>query len=160
MGDKQMLAIAVRDRGADVVIAVSGEIDFATTPELLAVAEPLAAAGRTLLLDLDEVPFCDSSGLSALVRLHKKCLDAGGGALRLARLRPQVEATITVTMLHRMLEISAEVPPSSGGEVTAPAASGGQAQIGATRRPDAAPRVGGSGEQAEVPAGPGGGDRS
>ncbi|ADB34394.1 anti-sigma-factor antagonist [Kribbella flavida DSM 17836] len=114
MSDELLLTIDVDDRGADVVAKVTGELDFGTTPELLEVVEPLAASGRSLVLDLVDLTFCDSSALSALVRLHKTAA-AAGGALSLARLRPQVEAAITVTMLHRLLEIHAEVPSVHGG---------------------------------------------
>jgi len=114
MVDGLMLTIDVRDRGPDVVIGVGGELDFGTTPELLAVAEPLVTAGRSLVLDFADVTFCDSSGLSALVRLHKKAATSGG-ALSVARLRPHVKATVTVTMLHRVLTIVDEVPEVAAG---------------------------------------------
>jgi anti-sigma B factor antagonist len=104
-----LLSIEVLDRGPDVVISISGELDFGTTARFLAVAQPLAEAGRSLVLDLADLMFCDSSGLGALVRLHKLADDAGGN-LTLARPRPQLESTIKVTMLHRLLVIRADVP--------------------------------------------------
>jgi anti-sigma B factor antagonist len=104
-----LLSMEVLDRGPDVVITVSGELDFGTTARFLEVAQPLAAAGRSVILDLADLMFCDSSGLGALVRLHKLTAEAGG-SLCLARLRPQLESTIQVTMLHRLLVIRADVP--------------------------------------------------
>ncbi|MFD7160486.1 STAS domain-containing protein [Kribbella sp. NPDC059898] len=114
MDDGRMLAIGVRDRATDVVVAVAGELDFGSTRELLAVAEPLARAGRSIVLDLVDLTFCDSTGLSALVRLHRQA-EAAGGELRLARLRTQVEGPIVVTMLDRLLEICPEVPEAPAG---------------------------------------------
>jgi anti-sigma B factor antagonist len=105
-----LLSIEVLDRGPDVVISISGELDFGTTARLLGVAQPLAEAGRTLVLDLADLMFCDSSGLGAFVRLHKLA-EGAGGQLSLARLRPQLESTIKLTMLHRLLVIRADVPP-------------------------------------------------
>jgi anti-sigma B factor antagonist len=105
-----LLSLEVLDRGPDVVITVSGELDFGTAARFLEVAQPLAEAGRLVILDLADLMFCDSSGLGALVRLHKLAEDAGGN-LSLARLRPQLESTIQVTMLHRLLVIRADVPP-------------------------------------------------
>ncbi|MEU7482025.1 STAS domain-containing protein [Lentzea sp. NPDC042327] len=108
------LEIGVHDRGADTVAAVVGELDFGTTPRMLEVVEPLAAQGGTLVLDLSGLDFCDSSALSALVRLHKVAL-AAGGALHLAALRPQVESAIRLTSLHQLLTIHAHVPDAPGG---------------------------------------------
>jgi anti-sigma B factor antagonist len=58
------------------------------------------------------VVFCDSTGLGALVRLHKLAEQAGG-KLTLARLRPQIDAAIKLTMLHRLLHVVADVPASA-----------------------------------------------
>jgi anti-sigma B factor antagonist len=104
-----LLSLETLDRGPDVVISVAGELDFGTTARFLAVAQPPAEAGRVVVLDLADLMFCDSSGLGALVRLHKLADDAGG-RLCLARLRPQLDSTIKLTQLHRLLDIRAEVP--------------------------------------------------
>ncbi|MFT7834592.1 STAS domain-containing protein [Saccharothrix sp. BKS2] len=109
VGDALPLSVDVRERPEDTVVVVSGELDFGTTPRLLAVAEPLAAAGGPLVLDLADLTFCDSSALSALVRLHK-VTRAAGGALVLASLRPQVRSAITMTSLDRLLTIVDQVP--------------------------------------------------
>ncbi|MFD7654289.1 STAS domain-containing protein [Actinosynnema sp. NPDC059797] len=107
------LSVDVLHRAEDTVVAVTGELDFGTTPRLLEVAEPLAAAGGPLVLDLSDLTFCDSSALSALVRLHK-ATRAAGGALCLAALRPQVKAAITMTSLDQLFTIVDEVP--AGGD--------------------------------------------
>jgi anti-sigma B factor antagonist len=109
-----LLSVEVLDRGPDVVISVSGELDFGTTTGFLAVVQPLTEAGRVVVLDLAELEFCDSSGLGALVRLHKLAEDAGG-TLDLARPRPQLESTIRLTMLHRLLHLRDDVPTPSDG---------------------------------------------
>lgn len=111
----ELLSIAVLDRGSDVVISVSGELDFGTTAGFLATALPLAEEGHTLILDLAELTFCDSSGLGSFVRLHKLAQTAGG-ALYLARLQPQINSTITLTMLHRLLLIRDDVPHARAGD--------------------------------------------
>jgi len=105
----ELLSVAVLDRGSDLVIRVSGELDFGTTAGFLEVAQPLAAAGNSLILDLADLAFCDSSGIGAFVRLHKLA-ESAGGRLCLASLRPQLESTIRVTMLHRLLLIRDDVP--------------------------------------------------
>ncbi|MEV8376090.1 STAS domain-containing protein [Kribbella sp. NPDC056861] len=105
----ELLSVGVLDRGADVVITVAGELDFGTTAAFQQAVAPPAEAGRTLILDLAELVFCDSSGLGALVRLHK-LTEKAGGRLSLARLRPQIETSIKLTMLHRLLHIVPDVP--------------------------------------------------
>ncbi|MCE6995384.1 STAS domain-containing protein [Saccharothrix sp. S26] len=112
--EDEPLSVDVRDRGDDTVLSVVGELDFGTTPRFLEVAEPVAALGEALVLDLSGLVFCDSSALSALVRLHKVS-KAAGGTLCLAALQPQVKAAITMTSLHLMLSISDEVPRGAVG---------------------------------------------
>ncbi|MEU4744957.1 STAS domain-containing protein [Actinosynnema sp. NPDC023658] len=85
------------------------ESDFSTTPALPEVAEPISALGGALVLDLSGLAFCDSSALSALVRLHEVS-KAAGGTLCLAALQPQVQAGITMTSPHLMPSIREEVP--------------------------------------------------
>ncbi|GAA2976846.1 STAS domain-containing protein [Actinokineospora diospyrosa] len=109
MSDPALLTITVDDQAATAVVSVIGQLDFGTTPELLRAADAVVSSGRAVVLDLGEVSFCDSSGLSALVRLHKAAV-AAGGALTLARLRPQVAATISATALDRLFTIADEVP--------------------------------------------------
>jgi len=109
-----LLTVTVTDRGHDVVIEVAGELDFGTMDTLLEVVQPPVGEGRSVVLDLAELGFCDSTGLGALVRLHKQAQDAGG-ALCLARVRPQIMSTIRLTMLHRLLVIRDEVPEAGGG---------------------------------------------
>ncbi|PPK70947.1 STAS domain-containing protein [Actinokineospora auranticolor] len=115
MGDPELLTITVDERGPDraAVVVVDGQLDFGTTPHLLRVATPLTESARPVVLDLAAVSFCDSSGLSALVRLHKSAA-AAGGSLTLARPRPQVAATIAATALDRLFTIRATLPGDDG----------------------------------------------
>ena len=63
----EALTIRVRrDRGY-AIVAVAGEVDIATVTRLRERLFELAASGRTLVVDLDQVSFIDSSGLAALV---------------------------------------------------------------------------------------------
>jgi anti-anti-sigma factor len=64
---------AVSDANTDaVVVAVRGEIDMLTEPELRRVLhEGLSrAAGRALVVDLTDVSFFSSTGIAALVEAH------------------------------------------------------------------------------------------
>jgi anti-sigma B factor antagonist len=62
-----------------MVTAVVGRLDLRTAPELRAqVAAALAAAPGSMIIDLTEVEFIDSSGLGVLIGLHKQAVAAGG----------------------------------------------------------------------------------
>ena len=63
----EALTVGVRrERGCAIVTAV-GEIDMATVTRLRQRLFDLAASGRPLVADLDQVSFIDSAGLGALV---------------------------------------------------------------------------------------------
>lgn len=60
-------------------VSVTGRLDLRSAPELrLQAAAALAAAGGSLVLDLGEVEFIDSSGLGVLAGLHREAERLGG----------------------------------------------------------------------------------
>jgi len=66
------------------VVTAPAEIDVTTAGELRAMLAEWAARGHiTLVVDMTGTEFCDSAGLTVLVRAHKQAL-AQGGQLRLA----------------------------------------------------------------------------
>ncbi|MFB4318167.1 STAS domain-containing protein [Actinomadura sp. 21ATH] len=87
-----------------VVLRFGGELDCARAGSLRrAVDEVLAARERPrIALDLGEVSFCDSYGLSVLVHAAKKVRERGG-ALLLARVSRQVRMLIERCGLERLL---------------------------------------------------------
>ena len=76
-----------RDRGY-AIVAVAGEVDIATVTRLRERLFELAASGRTLVVDLDQVSFIDSSGLAALVGAAKRAA-AHGASLQVVCTRPR-----------------------------------------------------------------------
>src|SRR5260370_23777600 len=82
----EALTIRVRrDRGY-AIVAVAGEGDNATVTRLRERLLGLAASGRTLVVDLDQVSFIDSAGLAALVGAARRA--AAHGAKPAGSLRP------------------------------------------------------------------------
>ncbi|MCX4973570.1 STAS domain-containing protein [Streptomyces sp. NBC_00554] len=71
------LKVTYGDEGEWAVLRVSGEMDLVTSPELRQrVHEAVADGRRSLVLDLSEVLFCDSSGVGVLIatrRLIRSC---------------------------------------------------------------------------------------
>ncbi|MEV4819810.1 STAS domain-containing protein [Micromonospora tulbaghiae] len=97
----QMLTIEVDRLGAGSArMRLAGELDFDTAPELVdAVAHLRRDGHQELELDFAGVHLCDSSGLSALVVIHR----AGTGAIRLLNLNPQIKHLLDRTGLAELL---------------------------------------------------------
>ncbi|QXJ22276.1 STAS domain-containing protein [Actinomadura graeca] len=102
-----MLAVDVQQDGSTTVLRLSGELDVATADDLRfhirAAVE--AHAPQRLLLDLSQLGFADSSGLSVLVWAHQLMSDRGH-QLRLHHPQPQVMRVLHITGLHTRLHIT------------------------------------------------------
>ena len=62
-----------------MVTAVVGRLDLRTAPELRAqVSAALVAGPGSMIIDLSNVEFIDSSGLGVLIGLHKQAAAQGG----------------------------------------------------------------------------------
>jgi anti-sigma B factor antagonist len=82
------------------VIAVAGEIDMATAPELANVLNDFAQ--DSVLVDLSAVTFIDSSGLAALSVAHQRTRDAGG-QIAIGGVQPNVQKVFDITGLTDLL---------------------------------------------------------
>ncbi len=70
--------VETRDGDQAVVIEVRGELDLASSPALEQELERGAAAqAEVVIVDLRELEFMDSTGLSVLVRAHQRANDNG-----------------------------------------------------------------------------------
>ena len=91
------LALTVDDRQPPTVLSVGGDLDLNTAPELLQALTRLVDEGqRVLVVDMAGVEFCDSSGLSVLVRVRNRVTALGGGLALAAPTR----------VVQRVLEVS------------------------------------------------------
>lgn len=77
MGSRPNFRIETLEGQSGLTIKLAGELDSATSTELLACFEQALAAldGRELLIDLDGVSFIDSSGLRALILIERRAED-------------------------------------------------------------------------------------
>ena len=74
---EQMPIFGYSVAGADpVVVAIRGEIDISTAPQLSAVLDDVTLSNRSIALDLGAVEFLDSSGLHVLEKALG-CLTGG-----------------------------------------------------------------------------------
>lgn len=62
----QALTIRVRREPGYAIVTVAGEVDYAAASQLRARLSALAAEGRPLVADLDQVGFIDAAGLGVL----------------------------------------------------------------------------------------------
>jgi anti-anti-sigma factor len=104
----EALTIRVRrDRGY-AIVAVAGEVDIATVTRLRERLFELAASGRTLVVDLDQVSFIDSAGLAALVGAARRA-----AALDLSRSRGEVSTSLTCAVPSHAVLVTAMVTTPS-----------------------------------------------
>ena len=82
------------------IVAVAGEVDIATVTRLRERLFELAASGRTLVVDLDQVGFIDSAGLAALVGAARRAA-ARGTSLQVVCARAQTRQLFRLTGLDR-----------------------------------------------------------
>jgi anti-anti-sigma factor len=85
------------------LVEVCGEVDIATSPHLREALAQRPPAGALLLVDLTDVTFIDSSGLSVLLTLHRDVKAAGE---RLAVVCPDGPARL----LFEVTGVEAELP--------------------------------------------------
>ena len=107
--------IELTDAAEAAVIRVNGRLTMVNAPELRARVNDALEAGRTtVVVDLGDCEFMDSSGLGAVIGGLKVARQAGGD-LRLARLTPQVVTVLELTNLDRVLRPYASVEEAIGG---------------------------------------------
>jgi len=89
-----------------IVIRIGEDrLDAHNSGELKVMMQQLFEGGNlTLLVDLKNVRFIDSSGLGALVSGFKNAT-VKQGVLKLSSLQPQVKSMFELTRLHRVFEI-------------------------------------------------------
>jgi anti-sigma B factor antagonist len=73
------VSLAVEVVGGVPVVSAPEEIDITNAAELRAALHKAASIGNgTLVVDMSQTQFCDSSGLNVLVRAHKRAQAEGG----------------------------------------------------------------------------------
>lgn len=98
------LSVVVRDRQDATVLAVSGELDLASSPQLLQALEGTYSEARErLVLDLAGLQFMDVTGLRALLRVQEGARQAGR-ELILANVQPGIRRLLTVTSTTELLD--------------------------------------------------------
>ena len=88
------------------MISVSGELDLASSPALDEELERVAEYGaEVVVVDLRELEFMDSTGLSVLVRAHQRA-EEQGRHLGLVNGSQQVKRLLTLTGVAERLVLA------------------------------------------------------
>ncbi|NIS79154.1 MAG: anti-sigma factor antagonist [Anaerolineales bacterium] len=88
-----------------IVVRPQGRVDIETGPVLKERLQDLVKTdGLTVVVDLKEVDFIDSSGLSALVS-GLKALREREGTMHLVQPQPQARTALRLTLLDRVFSI-------------------------------------------------------
>ena len=98
-------ATVERSDGASVIY-LAGELDLASAPDLQACLDEVLASGtEPIIVDVDELSFCDSTGISALVRGVNRAR-RGGRQLTLRKPRPGIRRVLEITGVTSVIEIA------------------------------------------------------
>lgn len=100
-----IVELAPEPTGSWPVLRVAGEVDIQTSPILQEHLERVLNLGKSsILVDLRDVTFLDSTGLSVLVAGLKRCQGAGGD-MRIERPQPNVLRVLEITGLANVFHL-------------------------------------------------------
>ena len=101
--------------GQVAVVTLPAEIDVTNADIVREELLDVLNQGATLLIaDLSKTSFCDSAGVSALVRTFRRAT-AGTGAMRLVVSTQAVERVLSITGVDRLVETFPSVAASLAG---------------------------------------------
>jgi anti-anti-sigma factor len=103
---KDVLAWGIYSDGHLLVVALDGELDLASGAGLATQLDPLAKAGRHLILDLGALNFCDCTGLNLILRWQRQSA-AAGGVLHLVAPGPRFRRLMALTGSYELLQAGA-----------------------------------------------------
>jgi anti-sigma B factor antagonist len=105
---QRSFTVQLQPRSDAVLIAVSGELDIASAPELEQMLDQVSPEQTKLVIvDLRELEFMDSTGLSIIVRAHQR-LAEHGCELTLIKGPPQVQRLLDLTGVADRLRFGSE----------------------------------------------------
>jgi anti-sigma B factor antagonist len=97
MGVHDQLRIEVRHDGGRAVLALEGELDMASADRLQqAIDDEALHAETSIVLDLEELQFIDSTGLRVILRALEHCRGRGQ-EFAITRGSPQVQRLLSIT---------------------------------------------------------------
>ena len=107
---EQGLSVETEERGSVFRIALRGELDVSTAPRFnAALSDPRARRCRMLLIDLSELTFMDSTGLSAVLvgEMHAR---TNGQRYTIVQGPRHVQELFRLTGVDHFLEVVESAP--------------------------------------------------
>jgi anti-sigma B factor antagonist len=101
-GTRLIFTLNEKRLDASIAPTLKGEFLIICTPEI-----------EELILDMSEVEFCDSSGLSSLLFAERQMRE-NGGRVKLAGLHERVVSLINISQLDRVFDIYDNVDEAIG----------------------------------------------
>ncbi len=103
-------SVSVAQAGTQAVVAVRGELDLATAPQLESALLPPLRDGGSAVLDLRGLEFLDSTGVRVIVAAHHAAQEHGG-SFALVRTEPDgpVARVLEISGLDAVLKLVDDV---------------------------------------------------
>lgn len=98
------MRIDVRREEDRVVLSIHGELDLASAPLLQSEIESVETEGATLVLDLEDLEFVDSTGLRIILAAHDRAQERGQ-EFAVTRGSRQVQRLLSITRAGEHLRI-------------------------------------------------------
>lgn len=122
--------------GRAAVVKLPVEVDVSNADQVRQDLVTLAEQGAALVIaDMSATTFCDSAGVTALVRAVRKA-NASGTGLRVAASAPGVTRVLAITGVDRLIGIYPSVAAAMAGPGNETARQGHAAHPGPAGRPD------------------------
>ncbi len=103
------LTVETAREDGEILVRLTGELDMYTSPTLQERLEQLIAeaASQVVVLDLSQLTFIDSSGLSAMVMASRRLRDRGG-ELSLSGPSPAARRVLEITGISTVIPVRPE----------------------------------------------------
>jgi anti-sigma B factor antagonist len=99
---KSSLTIEATRSGSTTVVATAGSLDIATAEQFETEVQHALADGTDVIVDLSGLDLCDSTGLGAMVRLHRRA-QAADASLTLRRPQRAVAEVLAMTGIDKVI---------------------------------------------------------
>lgn len=117
------LDLSVRRLPTASVIAVVGEVDVYTAPELDALLSAEVEAGQVhLVLDFTQVEFLDSTGLGVVIKALASCRESSG-SVSVVVATERIRRVFEITGLDRSIRLGATLAEVAPAQILDPVAS-------------------------------------
>ena len=95
------MSYKISEEGNIATVFLNGEIDMDVTEKAKEVILPLVEAGKEVHLNLKDVSYMDSSGISVLIESHQKALQANTTAV----VKEVSKSVLKVIMMAKLEQI-------------------------------------------------------